>query len=342
MSDTVNPAARESMAPPILAGLFSGLLYGTAILGVAFLLPVQVSYGRRGQRGGLVAALVSLLVASSVQLGEVLATGGFGAVVPMIGTMTPSTFILVAALPPAVLLLALVLMNAPFWREGQDWARAFSGTALASAAALPAIVSLSRDTTFLGEWEAQIRKTLELFGGNAGTNAAQPSLFSAADVAGMSQLSLAIFDSSFVPLLLVFLAGSKWIGNRVSGEGSKGHDNARPVSEYSLPSWLVWPFMAAWTGVLYVSYRKVGMPWSGLAWNLAVAISLAYAVQGTGIASYLMRRWNMPKSLRICVAVSAVIIFLQPPVGTALVAAIPLLGVSEVWINYRKPKGVGA
>jgi hypothetical protein len=342
MSDAIDPAARESLAPPLLAGFLSGLLYGTAILGIAFLIPVQITYGRRGKRAGLVAAAIALGVASLVQLGEVLASGGFGSELFMIGTMTPATFLLVAVLPPAVLLGALVLMNASFWRGSGAWARDFSGTALASFAAAPAVVALSRSTAFMDACEAQIGKTLNGIAGQAQAGAAQASLFSAVDIKEMARLSFTILESSFVPLLLVFLAGSRWIGNRASGEGSEGREESRTLSDYRLPSWLVWPFMAAWAGVLYVSYFKVGLPWSGLAWNLAIAFSLAYLVQGTGIASFLMRSWNMPRSLRILVAVSAVIIFLQPPVGTALIAALPLLGVSEVWINYRNPKGVGA
>jgi hypothetical protein len=344
MSEAATTATPRSIAPAVASGVLSGLLSGTAILGIAFLLPVQVTYGRKGWRAGLVAATVSLLVASLVQLGQLALRGG--SELEIFGRLTPGLFLAGAVAPPAIFLAALVLMNAPFWTEGRAWARVFSATALVSLAAIPAVIALSRNASFLQWMQDEFKRAFGFLAGLeapgvVGGAGPGPAL-SEADLRELTDFYLGVFQSSFVPFFLAFLAGSRWIGLRMSGPGSAGRAEARPVSEFRLPYLLVWPFLAAWTGVFLVSWFKVGMPWSALAWNLAIAISLAYTVQGIGIASHFLRRWNMPKGLRICVAATAVVLFLQPPVGTAIVACLPLLGVTEVWIPYRNPKGVGA
>ena len=63
--------------------------------------------------------------------------------------------------------------------------------------------------------------------------------------------------------------------------------------------------------------------------------------QGLGIVTHLLKKWNTPKAMRIMIAVTAVI-SLATPMGIIVAAALPLIGVTEIWIHYRKPKGVGA
>ena len=50
----------------------------------------------------------------------------------------------------------------------------------------------------------------------------------------------------------------------------------------------------------------------------------------------------MPRSLRIVFAVMAVLALATPTAGIAVAVALPLFGVTEIWIPYRKPKGAGA
>ena len=340
MSDVARSRTVGSLGAALLAGLFSGLFYGTAVLGFVFLVPVQILYGRRGQKAGSLAAAAAFVFAVAVQLVQVRMAGGFDSAI--VGAITPLKFLELAALPPALLLGALALMNAGFWRPGTDWARGFAGTALAALVATPAIIALSRNQAFLAQCESEIGSMLGRFAAQTGSGGAGETLVSAMDVKAVMQASLVVLQSSYVSLLFVLMGGSWWMGNRLSGAGSPGRKIASPLAEYRLPYICVWPFLAAWSAVLVVTYFRIGAPWSPIAWNLAILISLAYAVQGIGIASHLMRRWNLPRMFRICIIVTAIILFCSPPFGTAFIAVLPLLGVTEVWIPYRNPKGVGA
>lgn len=329
----------KSLAPSLVAGVFSGLLYGTAILGFAFLLPVQVSYGRRGRKAGLVACLVSFATALVFQTAELFAAGGFST---NLGDLGLPGFLLLAAAPPALFLGGLAIMNASLWSTRHGWARGYAGVLPASLAAIPGLVWLSGNKPFLDMVEGRLTGLVDAFIAQAGKGVDAETLRASIDVPALTRSSLLVLDSSFVGLLLILVAGSWWIGNRMSGAGSPGRALAGALSDYRLPYPLVWAFLAAWTGVLIVTWFKVGMPLQAVAWNLAIAASLAYTLQGLGIVSHFVRRSKMPGMLRICLMVSALALLLTPPTGTAFMAILPLLGVTEVWIPYRNPKGVGA
>jgi uncharacterized protein YybS (DUF2232 family) len=146
---------------------------------------------------------------------------------------------------------------------------------------------------------------------------------------------------SYAAILFLLLAGSQRLGNRWSGIGSPGRAETVAIEELRIPYPFVWAFLAAWSLLLATVLLRAPEAASAFAWNCALIASLVYAAQGLGIVTYLFKRWNMPKSLRILVAVTAVISMVTP-LGIAVATALPLFGVTENWIHYRKPKGVGA
>ncbi len=78
------------------------------------------------------------------------------------------------------------------------------------------------------------------------------------------------------------------------------------------------------------------------AWNCGLVITLVYAAQGMGVVSHYFNRWNTPRALRVVFAATLVAALATPVLGLVVAAVLPLLGVTEVWIPYRKAKGVGA
>jgi hypothetical protein len=333
------------LASSFAGGLAAGLLYSSVVFGFVFLLPVQVIYGRRGKREGLLASVWALVFALVGQVITILVAGiagGTGFDLASLGNLDAIKSLSLAVVPPAVLLAALGIMNAPFWKRGQDFARGFSGAALASAVAIPGLVLLAGDAGFLSYFEERLDAFIQPMLAQAGTGFEASVLRSSVDAKTLASTSMTILFCSFSALLLAWLGASWWVGNRISGVGTKGWEETSSLADYRLPYLLVWAFLGAWAGVLGVSYFKLPMPWQGIAWNLALVLGLAYTAQGLGIASHLMRRWNLPRSLRICLAFTGLILLCTPPVGTAAMALLPILGVTEVWIPYRNPKGAGA
>ena len=78
------------------------------------------------------------------------------------------------------------------------------------------------------------------------------------------------------------------------------------------------------------------------AMNCALVLAALYAIQGLGIVAHFLGRFNTPRPLRIAIAATAVLALVTSTMGVVLAVALPILGVTEIWIPYRKTKGDGA
>jgi hypothetical protein len=340
MSDPATAMRRKPSLSFLVAGLASGLLFLSFLLSVAFLLPVQIAFGRRGWRGGLAAAGVSAAAIATVLAAMTAASGGFAAQ----GSAGSAIVSFAQSLAlPVLLLCALILANAPFLRR---WDRAYAtlaATALCALVAIPALLSAERDGVVAGIMEKQMGEVLSpvrdaLSDPSGGYEASV--LAAALDPKNLIATSFAILRNSVAAIAFALLAASRWLGSRMSGRGSRAREESPALGEVRLPYAFLWAFLASWTCVLVIQLTSVPPIASTIAWNCALTVSLAYAAVGLGIVAFLLKKWNTPKSLRISLAALAVIAMLTP-VGIAIAVTLPLIGVTEIWIHYRKPKGVG-
>lgn len=331
MSDTARALTRRTNAASLAAGLASCLLFLSLFLSFAFLVPVQFAYGRFGRRAGAAAAGVAAAGIAVVQGWRIASMGVSG----------PFAYV-AGILPPLVLLGALVLLNLPIWG---GWAKAYRVISVAAACALcaiPLLVSLESDASLkdylqklFGDFLSPLRSAL-------GDGYEASALAASLDPGDFVATFLLILRNSYAALLLLYIGGSYRIGNRLSGPGSRGREETAAIDELRLPYPLLWGFLASWSLVLAAVLLHAPEWASAIAWNCALALSLAYAAQGFGIVTHVFKRWKMPRSLRILFVVMAVLALATPTAGIAVLVALPLLGVTEIWIPYRKPKGVGA
>jgi hypothetical protein len=333
MSDSAEASGRRPSAAFIAAGLASSLLYLSIILSFAFLLPVQIAFGRKGMRSGLAAIGISAAVLTAVLGWRLAAAGAFG-----------PTALAEGMLAPLVLLGALALINAPFRPDFAPAYKILAVTALCACAALPVIIAIERDASIAAYLEERIGAVMApmraaIAGANDGYEAS--ALAASLDPKDLVAASISMLRDSFAAILFLILAGSWRLGNRLSGFGSRGRELSGAIEELRLPYPLVWAFLVSWSLVLVAEFLRAPELPLAFAWNCALVLSLAYAAQGLGIVVHLFKSWHMSKSLRILIAVMA-FISLVTPLGIAVAALLPLFGVTEIWIHYRKPKGVGA
>jgi hypothetical protein len=331
MSDPVTAFRRKPYAAALAVGLASSLLYSSIALSFAFLVPIQIAFGRSGRRAGTATAGIAAAGIAIVQGWKLVAIGAFG--LPALA---------VGMLPPLVLLAAIVLLNAAFWRGWAAPYKILCVTAACALAALPVIVSLGRDASIAAYLEERVGAFLAPLRSTTGEGYDASALAASLDPKLLVATSIAMLRNSYVALLFLLIGGSWRVGNRLSGPGSRGREETTALDEMRLPYILLWAFLASWSLVLAAVLLRAPEPASALAWNCALTMSLAYAAQGLGIVSFLFKRWNIPKSLRVLIAVMALIALATPTAGIAVAAALPLFGVTENWISYRKPKGVGA
>ncbi len=338
MSDEARSARRvpSILAASLTAGLVSALLYLSVLLSFVFLLPVQFAYERRGRSCGMIAAGCALFAVTAGQLARVAGLGGSDA----LAALVPGDY-LSLVLPPFILLGGLVFVNAPIMSGLHEVYRSLLAVALCSLVALPGIIALGADAAFSQHLEASIGEALKPLVAQMGEGYEASAVKAALDPAALVAQAKTVALSGFAAMLYALIGLNRWLGTRLAALGRPVVSVPR-LAEYRLPFTLVWPFLAAWAGVLAARYFSAPLPLAALAWNSALVLSLSYAVQGIGIASHLMNRWNLPRSLRIALTAFMVLMFATPPFGVVLAAVFPLLGVTEVWIPYRNPKGVGA
>jgi len=317
------------------AGAASGFLYLSVVLSLLFLIPVQVVFGRHGRKAGMAAAGVALAV---TLLGRAAWLAGEGFL--SLGALA------FGLLVPAALLGALALVNAPFWGALSAPWRALAAAGALALAAAPALAGAWADPAFNDYLVGRIASLVEPFkaqlGAATGGGFDASALAASLDPASLAAASKDALASCYAAILLALVGGSWWLGSRLAGPGSRGRVEAPALSACRLPYALVWPFLASWALVLAALLGGFPVAVRHAAWNLAISLSLLYAAQGLGIASHFAQRINMPRPLRIAIAASALLALATPTAGVAVGVVLPLLGVTEVWIPYRNPKGVGA
>jgi hypothetical protein len=338
---TIDPEPRpQVLGSPLVAiaaaGGASGLLCVSMALAPLCLIPVQVAYGRRGNRAGTMSALAAVGIAAATMAVWLATKGRFSL------ALVASSLV-----SPLVLFGALVLVNAGFWKGIPATYRVLAVSAACALASIPALLAFGRDqgiSEYIESWiEAFVAPLRAAKAGDGGYD--YSALVAALDPKAFAASALKILYSSYTAILAFVLGGSVWVGNRLSGPGSHGREDSPPLAGYRAPHALLWAFLAAWTLVLAAMMLEPPEILQALAWNCALAVSLAFAAQGAGIAASLFDRWKMPRFMRIALAATAVLSLATPTGGVfavALAIALPLLGVTEVWIPYRNPKGVGA
>lgn len=106
------------------------------------------------------------------------------------------------------------------------------------------------------------------------------------------------------------------------------------MAQWTLPENSVWVFLGSWTIVLVTLLVDMTIVES-VAWNIALSCTLLYMVQGISILAALVRRRN-PGATATRIFVLSFLLVLLPGVNVIPLLALPLLGVSETWIGYRK------
>lgn len=99
-------------------------------------------------------------------------------------------------------------------------------------------------------------------------------------------------------------------------------------------SW-IWVFLLSWAAVVALKFLNTGTLPSILVLNVALTVSLLYYCDGLSVIAYRVRAKNPLISGRRVISPIVLISLLLPGLGTVLLVALMLLGVSETWIELR-------
>ncbi|MFA6846157.1 MAG: DUF115 domain-containing protein, partial [Sphaerochaetaceae bacterium] len=138
-----------------------------------------------------------------------------------------------------------------------------------------------------------------------------------------------------VPICMVLVGVNEFIALNIRRRNDQSISEA--VVAWHLPlERSVWVFLSCWTLVAVSYFAHGAYLLTAMAVNLAASISLLYALQGFAIVLYALRKKNRLFSAGRLFGYLVIILSLVPGLNVLVVVVLPLLGVTETWIMYRK------
>lgn len=304
----------------LASGVLSGLFYASGFLAPAFLVPIQYVFSKEGKKEGLLSLPVSLVI---IGLGNVLRLSNF--------EIMELPVLLQTMIPPVLLLATIGLANL---LSIDAWKKLVAGAVVLSVI----FGSLLKASIGKPEVQQAVAGMIVQMLDSAGLQKLDVSAVAQTYVAP----AVSVIFNCFGAVLWLMLAGSWWIGKRLGLLKKSSSDQERIEKMkffFNVPSWLLWPSIAAWALLLVVLYgHKTGVM-AIIGWNASLAAASWYLIQGFNVISYFFQLKGMQHMTSFLLALLVVLIVLDSKVGLAVAMLVPVLGVSEVWLQYRLHKG---
>jgi hypothetical protein len=322
--------------------LASVLLFRFGLLGLVFLVPVQLVWIRRGEEAGLFASAGVLLgvaafkVVDLVRLRQQVGAGD-----------VPEALVLLDLVFALGLLLGLFVMNSEravvtggdgksrILTVGERMIAAIVAGALVYGPTLALLASGDAAARVISTQIELIRPLFEAAGATT------------EEIQLLTQVVISALLSGILFGYFLLLIGNWWLGLQIAFRSRLSLPAGNPVmarqagyelTEFVLPAYMVWVLIAAWAGVLVSMLVELGAI-TYVVWNAAFVMLALYGVQGIAIVWYYLDRRKVDRGVRIAIAVGMVVGLLIPGLRMAVGLGLPGLGVSEMWIDYHRLKG---
>lgn len=295
--------------PVVLATLGSTLLFYSGVFSYLFAVPVQVLFARYSVVRGLIGSALTgavVLVATLVQVSRV------ESVMPEV-----SRLVMLQVLTPLGILAGLALFNAA--RTIPWWQRLLAAGALATLGALPGLRLLEAAAAGEEPFAAQLQSMLRMAG-----VVEQPGLI-------ITRVREVVMNVLAIGMTAA-IAANWWLGTNLVARRRGGMVSLRRVR---LDDRLIW--------LVIVGLALIVVSWSGatslaapVGWNAALVGAFLFGIQGLGLAQHLAWRRGAGPLVERWVLTGVLIALLIPGLNVAIIVALPLFGMSELWINYRR------
>jgi hypothetical protein len=182
------------------------------------------------------------------------------------------------------------------------------------------------------EFDAMLRAQVEAMMRAFQTN--QASMLPLVSAQEIVDLSRKVFLNTFLAGYCFTLAANWVIGVKMAMRMNGVPGEFPAYRSFRLPDKAVYVFLVSWAFVFAAFFRDLGV--AGIAaWNCALLLSLLYMCQGIGIIK--VRTEGLPRAFKLLVMVLCVTLVFTAGIVFILgiMAGVSLLGVSELWINYR-------
>lgn len=147
-------------------------------------------------------------------------------------------------------------------------------------------------------------------------------------------IALTAFSYALVPIAVTLLGFILVLSS--SMEHKFDQEWQYRVGTWSIPNDFVWVFLLSFFGAILSGVFSLPSVLNVVLWNLALLSAVAYGIQGFAILVFLIRKKInalVAHKFAVMLGFSMVI----PGVNMAVLVGLPLLGVLETWIVFRKP-----
>ncbi len=312
----------------ILFSIFSILLYQSGYFFVFFLIPLQFL---RNKKGFMPMLQASIVVIAAALLVAIIRTN-------KIETLSARSIIIISE----ILLLLIILLG--FLYINYDWPgnprmlkKLLIVTAGAFLVGIPALL-IYNSAVFQNFYKSQVALIFEVL--NRSFSNAQGS--DAADVAEILKTIDAetVYNTikrtvlrSYLFFYFIILSAGWWIGSIkiINGRWS----SCLKLTSFSVPQIMVWPLIIA-LSIVVIDY-KINIGFLGyIGWNILLIMVTLYGLRGLGIIQDLLLALNVPRFIRVVIFFTIMLFLLRPGLNYIILIAVPGLGVSEIWINYKR------
>ena len=318
-------------------GLVALALFRFGLLALAFLVPIQLVWIRRGESAGLtasavfLAALAVMKLVDSARIAAVIDSGFAGAL------------LLLDPLFALGFVVGLFVLNTerPFvptaggFRVADVVERMVAAVLAGALVYVPGFVALSASSE---AGSALVAAQIELLGALLGESVRE------AELKALAELVVEIIVNGAFLGFFVTLIGNWWFGIVFAFRGRMALPEGNPVmarasgyelTRFSVPLWMVWVLIGGWGGVVLV--LMTGTAWvAPVAWNVGLVSLAVYGVQGVAIVWYFLGRRRVSRGTRVAVVAGIAVGLLVPGLNVVVGVGLPGLGVSEIWIDYHR------
>jgi hypothetical protein len=321
----------------------STLLYRLGMGPILFLVPLQVLYIRRGKKSfGWAAALTLVLI---IVIGAALArrwgTGEALTSATVISLQMPS---LVFELTVGALMIGgLALIQLPEMTPQLRLPRYPRVTRLVLATAITGILSVPTILYLTGN-EAFVTNIEEFFtvlaeSTNSAIIGAQsealPITAQPIQTESLLRFIGMVLRRTYLFYYFLILTFGWWLGTIIGARSMGRHPGLTRVADFKLPDRYVWPLIAS-LALVVLNLIVPLEPLEVLAWNALLIFAFLYGISGLGIIRFLLSKLKVRPGIRWLLIIGIIILAMTPRIGIAVLILIPGLGVSEVWLKYRR------
>ncbi|TVR86797.1 MAG: hypothetical protein EA428_14075 [Spirochaetaceae bacterium] len=307
---------------PVLTGLLSALFYQLGFVLFLFLVPLQVLFERKGEQPFFVASISAWAAIALIRMFELRrmeALAGLGALAA------------IDIAVPAVFLFGLWVMNSRHPQLPSTIYRLLIAGLVSIVVLVPGAVALLSHEgarSLMTDQFRMVYNSIVSAGGGVAVITFDEFLV----------MSGSLLASSFAFMYLVVLS-SNWLLGKVIGSSAERALALRALGGFQVPLQLTWPALISWAGMLFSLVLPLG-PFRFVFWNAGLTALLLYGVQGIAIIRHEFERRNLSRGARTLFVGAMVLGLMIPGLNILVLIGVPLLGISELWINYYRFEGV--